>query len=516
MNDFIPVANTFLVCITVFGTALIFRNPLSKLIEKILSLQIKKTNRDSSLEVGIKTCSDNETEKEISQNTNLAVVNLNSEINNLGQDTEQNVPVDTRLWKLMNEGKKDEFESLYNEHVLTIQDDEKRFNFKNMYAYFRLIKGFDNDDSRFQQLIEENKNNSNYLSKLYYALSYCYLSAAKYELARDISLKILSLNISLEDKINAYVRVSEVEFKTKGQNECIDYLIGILKFIDSHEGKYRIFKQMYTKLLESNKELAFIALNKALYYRLNDKDDLFNVAYCSDDPSISLYYYKRELEIDPKNQFALNNLGVAYHNKSLLISSIETYEKAISQGNTLASSNLAIKYLDNGFYSDAKRILEEALKQDDIHENVHLYMSKLNEKKQSETKREKALIAATEILTLYYQRNALSFFEESDPLKIVGKYQINICNILNISIKDDESWNLRLKYNNDDYVGSISSRKKGFKVTLSKDTEYSILREEKKVILSFSEIGKCEVLVIESDEKISSNLYTLITEGGST
>ncbi|MBT3239835.1 MAG: hypothetical protein HN357_02970, partial [Chloroflexi bacterium] len=128
---------------------------------------------------------------------------------------------------------------------------------------------------------------------------------------------------------------------------------------------------------------------KAIEYGLNDTDLLFKLAYLygeNNQDNMAILHYENSILINPKNSAVLNNLGVSYSDLQLPTKAVNYYEKAHDLKNTLASSNLAIKLINEGFSNIAKKLLDEAKNQKKVSSNVNKYIARLNEKEESENK----------------------------------------------------------------------------------------------------------------------------------
>ena len=117
----------------------------------------------------------------------------------------------------------------------------------------------------------------------------------------------------------------------------------------------------------------------------------FDIAYAygnTEFEDLSILHYQVLLRYLPDHSSTLNNLGVAYDTKKLTILSTESYKKSQKQKSSLASSNLANKLLNAGFIDEAKIILDEAMNQDNPHENVATALAEITNRREQEKKEE--------------------------------------------------------------------------------------------------------------------------------
>ena len=94
--------------------------------------------------------------------------------------------------------------------------------------------------------------------------------------------------------------------------------------------------------------------------------------------------YSTLLGFNPADDSGLNNLGVECDALGLPIQSVAYYKRASEYGNTLAMSNLAYRYISQGFELEAQELLDKARKEDEPHRNVGQTMSTLADKKVEE------------------------------------------------------------------------------------------------------------------------------------
>ena len=116
----------------------------------------------------------------------------------------------------------------------------------------------------------------------------------------------------------------------------------------------------------------------------------FEAAYAqssADLSHLSFNNYERELELNPFNSFARNNFAVQLANFGMLSKSVEHYERARVDGNTLAAANLAYLYIEKGLLADAIRLLREAQGKENYHENIDRALTDLHRMEESENEK---------------------------------------------------------------------------------------------------------------------------------
>lgn len=143
------------------------------------------------------------------------------------------------------------------------------------------------------------------------------------------------------------------------------------------------------------------ALEKALELRPLDFGTRFKLAYKYSEKSankFAAYHYLKHCAVSP-DEASLNNLGVSYSAVKLPILSVRRYRESIEKGGTLAASNLALSLVGTGLISEAETILNAAITEQTVHDNVYSTMNHIRIAQKNEEER------------------------ESEMLKIVGKYR---------------------------------------------------------------------------------------------
>ncbi|MGY2993785.1 TIR domain-containing protein [Mesorhizobium sp. URHB0026] len=174
----------------------------------------------------------------------------------------------------------------------------------------------------------------------------------------------------------------------------------------------------------------------------NEPDDgalRFNVAYAhgNDSPDLAMLHYER-IPVSERNGMTWNNLGAAYSQLQLLGSAVEAYELASKNGETLADSNLAHTLLQAGFFEDAKRRLEAAVKVENHHERVIEALADMKAAKSDEEQLAKRLLAVAEKKHAFLERLGEASLQTTS-IDIVG-WWITPEGVINIREEDDGSY----------------------------------------------------------------------------
>jgi len=118
------------------------------------------------------------------------------------------------------------------------------------------------------------------------------------------------------------------------------------------------------------------ALQEARAHEPKDSGLCFSIAWAlsqserTDVRGLAIHFYRLAVYLDPKNEYALNNLGWEFSKAELPIMAAEYYKRAAELDNTLAMANLAWVKLNAGLADEAEEILKRAQKQEGVNEKV--------------------------------------------------------------------------------------------------------------------------------------------------
>jgi len=150
---------------------------------------------------------------------------------------------------------------------------------------------------------------------------------------------------------------------------------------------------------DANSETRAVLLEKAVSNKPNSKQMHFDSAYAYAQAGLqplAVLHYEKAIEIDSKHPNALNNLGVAFANLGAKKLAVDFYKRAIELGETLSSANLAYILIEAGEIEEARQILKEARKKEEVHGNVNQAAVRLEEvERENNERREHVVNLAT-------------------------------------------------------------------------------------------------------------------------
>lgn len=213
--------------------------------------------------------------------------------------------------------------------------------------------------------------------------------------------------------------------KTKDAKELIIKRIRTISANSSDE----LFELYHTLALiqkrNNNTERYLSLTEKALELKPSDSSTRFDLAYTyskNKNHIMALHHYKILCNSTP-NDANWNNLGVELSELELSGKSVDAYLKSKELGGTTPIGNLAYKLIDIGFYGEAKKYLQEALKQDDCSSNVSSALSSLESKQNKEDDKEQELLSDVSSRIRFRVKYAEAYTRTTEIPSLQGKWK---------------------------------------------------------------------------------------------
>jgi len=258
-----------------------------------------------------------------------------------------------------------------------------------IYWYLRQKKGDSEAIDKLKELPEKAKDFPNVVGDIYIFIGLAYIDVGGWTQALDAFNSALHKAITPKDKATAVRQIAIAQMRLGRPEEALSILRGAIVEVQDTSALAALYRGLATyyeerKDYEERKEfrLQALALEKSLEYDANDTDIRFQTAMAYSEANmheLSLLHYMILLQTLPHYAYALNNMGVQYSQLKMPTLAVSAYRRSIEQGNTLSSSNLANVYIDAGLIEDGRRILDEAMKQEDVHKNIPASFGRLSQ-----------------------------------------------------------------------------------------------------------------------------------------
>ena len=256
---------------------------------------------------------------------------------------------------------------------ITTKPSEK---IQNAVLYLHLLCKYQRNADAAQELeqLRHDEAYSEQLPYIFMTLGEFYESIDQYENAFQYFKNWEETATTQLAKANAVVARSRIIALSETPEASLHFLQQNIPQYPENECLAQIFHRIAeTYRLIGNEFMRCVALEKVVQYRPTDSAIRFEAAYAqssSNFPHLSLKNYEIELTMNPMNALARNNYAVQLANFGILSKSVEQYEKAREDGNSLAAANLSYLYIEKGLLGDADRLLREAQGKPAYHENV--------------------------------------------------------------------------------------------------------------------------------------------------
>jgi tetratricopeptide (TPR) repeat protein len=107
---------------------------------------------------------------------------------------------------------------------------------------------------------------------------------------------------------------------------------------------------------------------------------------------IALYHFKSLYDRDGNDASSLHNLALLSAECKLPIMAVDRYRTAFGLGNSLSAANLGFLYLDSGMATEAKALINEAMKPDDHVLAVETCLADIGQRRENEREKETEIL----------------------------------------------------------------------------------------------------------------------------
>lgn len=228
----------------------------------------------------------------------------------------------------------------------------------------------------------------------------------------------------------------------------------------------------------------------------DDHDMRFQLAYkysTVDRHDLALYHYTK-IPLEQRWEGVWNNIGVANANLKLASKAVHAYRKSEEKSGTLAMSNIAHKFIDGGFLTEAEDICARAIKIKDYDKTIGNTITRIKEVQGEEEEKLEKILKDTKIFREFYKELGRGF------CMITPSIQSSVwagpkCS-LNLEVKENNltaEGSYEIPYVN--YLAIGLSDFAGLIPPTSKVSKYTIRYEGSLIGLS----AKCDKIEMEAD-----------------
>jgi len=363
----------------------IFRDSIRKAIVGLKNLRIKRGGTEVSVEQS----------RAEEQNKGEEVISAKAkqEPEKEGDAQEVAPPKEPAEWfskmlRAFRAKKFEEAEEAFEKLQASEENAVARIRNQAFYHGVRYTKGLDPEAlQKLEKLTENEEARESVLSWL----ANCHEFARNYPKAIETHRRALSEKLVDEDRARHTVSIAKCMSKMGQTGDGLKTLTASLNQVEHGKAKAILYKGIADlQEIQGNSMLRAIALQKVLEYKPEDQRKLFDAAYAQSAAKLSplsATNYHTLLKFAPDNYSALNNLCVECEALGMSIKSVNYYKQAVEHNNTVAMSNVAYRYINQGFEQEAREILDKANSMENPHRNVGEAIANLADRKENEEKK---------------------------------------------------------------------------------------------------------------------------------
>lgn len=343
------------------------------------------------------------------------------------------------------------------EAFLAFTRENKEISYDSEYAFFCYILFEQTQDEKtLSELLKLTQQTKDIDSKNEYINSYVYCLEHTNQFSKAINFLLNEISMAQDIKSKAkYIILLSKNYllnleKSKAESVVADLIQELTETHseDLEEEFYLSYLQMAEIENKKNNKVDYaLCLDKALEYKPSRTETLFSAAYQASKlpflESIAISNYSHLNNLAPKNEAAINNLGVAANKLNLKITACDYYHQAKDLNSSISFSNIGYKLLEAGCAKEAKELASYAITLPDPDKNNYELLAKI--KKECEEEQDKW--SQYKMKSIEKQKIIRSYIEKKYTSKIIlprdslWKNESNYN--VNVDIKDDEihiSW----------------------------------------------------------------------------
>jgi tetratricopeptide (TPR) repeat protein len=375
------------------------------------------------------------------QSANIITEEALPRVTTVNATEENHKPSFYKVYTLLKKGKKEEAEAVlesFQREVDSIDKREQNLIFFHSLAY---DNGYLESLEELRKILSISGIIASKISALR-AISRIYNRNSQFEKSISASQEAIKLsnNSDHQEQISQIILEMFEPYKSLSrQNDYLQIIFGHIKVEDSDIQ----LSKLYQRTAETYKSLEMlyeesIFLVKANEYVGNDTSLIFQTAYALhniEQTELAIHYYEITERINGKQDYVLNNLGVAYDAVDMPSLSYEKFQQSFLMGNSLAASNIANRYIKIGMIQTAREILDQSKDNGgEIHPNVWNSYNSIDALKQKADKKVIQIKNEAIQINRFYRRTAEIVHGNQN-----FSFDLTLCNSIEPTIKNIES-----------------------------------------------------------------------------
>lgn len=222
-------------------------------------------------------------------------------------------------------------------------------------------------------------------------IAYCYRTAGDYRRGAEVYERALSETAwPTEDYLRLLSSLVESLRKDKRPHDALQHLNASFERVTTEAEKSEVHKLIADVYADLNdKASQHWNIEKALELNPGDVVARFELAHDYSEVGnalLALYHYQI-VENQRGWHGEMNNIGLILTDLDLPITTVQYFQRAFDHGGSLAAGNLARHAARSGFVKQAKEILDQARKLQNVEEYVHQMTASVSTWEEAEAKR---------------------------------------------------------------------------------------------------------------------------------
>ena len=361
---------------------IICRESISELVKRIVSFDFSYGKAKGGIKV-----SDIIQQREEKEKIDLGVTeNIEKEPEMLEDETKNTWFSD--MYKAFSDKEIEKAQQIFESYCENEKNSAEIEKHKACFYYYQYTMGHDSSAIDKLSKLRENPEHPENLEPITFWLIMCHNKTKNYKVEERI-LKEAIENTSLKENKPNYIVWLALCLKNQDRTEeGLEIMYNQISKAETREQKAEIYKTIATlenKMGNTFKEA--LAYEKLVEYRPNDDWAIFKAAYSQSEAELSylcINNYDTLLKFDKDDLAATNNIGVQAERIGLKSIAADFYRKAVKEKHTLAMANFADLLINQGLLEEAGGIIDDAIKQENPHQNVAIKLTELNEMKEKE------------------------------------------------------------------------------------------------------------------------------------
>jgi tetratricopeptide (TPR) repeat protein len=313
-------------------------------------------------------------------------------------------------------------------------EGDNRATWEAFSEYRKIVSGTGGSIAILQSVADANPANAEvqtYLAQAYERYQDFSKAAQIYEAAAGRS--------STDSQMREAMGSAAVAYMQRGMPDRASKIVSDLRnsMAGNGDGERQLLRILHRLAeLSDDQDLSLATWERMLQLEPTDSWTRFSLAYAhshADNKDLALLHYLR-IPYHERTRIAWNNLGVSFDEFGIRAKSVTAYRKSEEAGETLAMSNLSLKFMAVGFIDEAEAECNKAINLPEYHKNIGHTLAKLKDVPEEEDKKQEEILKEARPKSEFYQQvgHALS---RPEPIELADRWKGPDC-VLEVTLRE--------------------------------------------------------------------------------